>query len=424
MHPLLIESGLFGGGLVRLRKSEDIARYNDALVDFGIAPTSLNEISIDGAGWSPEIALEKGNRRYMDQGEANQSVIIATPDQERLPIHVPAQSYERRLLANFFARSRREIADITTSACVRLHLEQGMTSFETPKDLLYLEHVVVQASCGKLYDEVATQKALATEFLSEGNQWFDAELRKRIIESGRTSGNLLRRRVEIPDFPFTLIGNFWHRAFGGVFVLQAGKDKILIVEDEKLLPGLEPERGERYSVFSIAQKKELIEHLLSEDLIEFDLAYYKEHPEELNELKNYIVADIVCRCEPDCDFAAMSAPKRKSVLVDSKDAEQPLLPSLERFTRTLSGKSVKALHMHEGLGLHLLRPSEKAGENAQSVLWMLLLLLQENPFNVLRLYEHDKERFFALFETWSASKKRWAARYVADRYVPEMKRTT
>ena len=421
MDPLLVEYGLFGGGLVPMKRPEDIARYNEALVDLGIAPTALTSINIDGIGWSPEVAVEQGNKRYMDHGDANQTAIIATPDQEKKPIHVLSHSYQRRLMRNFFARSRREIADVTTSACVRLCMDQATTAYESPKDLLYLETVKVQASAGKLTEEAHTQQTMADTFL-QGNNWFDASLRAYIRESGQQHGNLLRRHVEIPDFLFALIGNFWSRAFGGVYVLLAGKDKILVVEDETLLPSLQPAKGERFTAFSVSQRKELIEHLIDEDLIELDNNHYKHNAADLEKLKNFIIADQVGCIEPDCDIETLSASRRKGILMSGKSNLPSVLPQLERYARNLSGQTnLKSMqHISDELQLLLLRPSEQAGENAQNILWMLLLRLQENPFDVLSLYQYDKERFFSLFETWSPAKKRWAAKYISKNYVPEM----
>ena len=56
-----------------------VVRYNKCLVKLGFTETKLTTFSIDGAGWSPEIADEKENAHYLNNGEANLHAIIITP---------------------------------------------------------------------------------------------------------------------------------------------------------------------------------------------------------------------------------------------------------------------------------------------------------------------------------------------------------
>ena len=96
MDRILIDSGLFGGGLALINTPRGVAMYNEALKGLGIEPTGLKTFQIDGIGWSPEISTEKGNRAYLTHGNANQIGIIVTPDQYRKPIHFPSNTFSLR----------------------------------------------------------------------------------------------------------------------------------------------------------------------------------------------------------------------------------------------------------------------------------------------------------------------------------------
>jgi len=60
-----------------------VERYNKCLTKLGFVPTKLKEFSIDGIGWSPEIAEEKDNLHYLNNGEANPHAILISPLQKK-----------------------------------------------------------------------------------------------------------------------------------------------------------------------------------------------------------------------------------------------------------------------------------------------------------------------------------------------------
>jgi hypothetical protein len=322
-------------------------------------------------------------------------------------------------MQNLFARNRREIADGTASTCLRVTLNQNVDGYESARDLVDLEEVIVSVSAGKLTDAARQQRELVESIEGPGDLWSHADLRQQLLESGNAFGDLRRRRLEIPDFRFSLIGNFWTRAFGGVYVLQNGADKIIIVEDEKQLLSISPKRGERYKAFSVSQKRRILDHLVDEGLIGIDTKYYAVHTKDLEELKYFIEADCVCRNDPKCDFQSLSSARRRGILLGNKRVPPSPLPELKEFCRALEKKAVPD-SMGSNLQSLLLRPSEVVGDNAQTILWRLLLRLQDDPVDIMKLYEYDKERFFALFETWPDAKKRWAVQYIKPRYKRKM----
>ena len=64
-----------------------VERYNKCLVKLGFTETKLKTFSIDGIGWSPEIAEEKKELHYLNNGESNPHGIIITPLQKGKPVN-------------------------------------------------------------------------------------------------------------------------------------------------------------------------------------------------------------------------------------------------------------------------------------------------------------------------------------------------
>ena len=118
---LLSSAKLYGGELLAVKTDELVRRYNRCLQRVGIEPTSLSEFSIDGLGWSPEIAAERDEYDYLNAGGHDPIGIILTPDQKNAPLYNPFNSFDKQLVTEYFERFIGEIADITLSEgiCVR-----------------------------------------------------------------------------------------------------------------------------------------------------------------------------------------------------------------------------------------------------------------------------------------------------------------
>ena len=75
----LLQAELIYGRLLPIREPHLIARYNKALVAFGLPETKLAEFDIDITGFSPQVAEELGDPDYLDPLKVNRRFIILTP---------------------------------------------------------------------------------------------------------------------------------------------------------------------------------------------------------------------------------------------------------------------------------------------------------------------------------------------------------
>jgi len=74
--------------------------------------------------------------------------VIVSPSQRGKPIYSPFNSYDRRMLDAYFDRYHQTIADLTATTYLGLDIDQELTRYETPRDLLLVRYIVVRSIAG------------------------------------------------------------------------------------------------------------------------------------------------------------------------------------------------------------------------------------------------------------------------------------
>ena len=126
-----------------------VERYNKCLVKLGFTATKLISFSIDGIGWSPEIAEEKEQVFYLNNGEANSHAIIITPLQKGLPIYNPFHSYDAELMKLVFKTYSKKIQNITRDSALYLDFDQNIDVFYEPLDVLNYKEITIHYNKSK-----------------------------------------------------------------------------------------------------------------------------------------------------------------------------------------------------------------------------------------------------------------------------------
>lgn len=404
----LIDTELFHDGLIPLESPELVARYNCCLVALGIEPSALERFSIDGAGWSPEIAVEQKDPYYLSAGPANPMAVIVTPNQANRPIHFPFNSYDPALLHAYYQRFKEEIADITATCAIGVDIDHELTTYQDPRDLLLVDYVIVRSIAGELAEASREQASLVSRFMAEDLSWFDPALRAQLFESAERYGDLRFRKLHIPEMRFAEFGSFHTLALGGVFVMKSAdrKPKMLILEDGG---GEHPESGPDFSgstpIYSI-KDAELSELLVAEGFAELNLQYYAANPRILAWKRDTIVAHLLCEGNPELDFGALSMTQRKQQLSNLGSDVPDLLGELERLLKFLNHVVPSPSTLSPQLRRFLLHPAQSLSELDRDVVRRLLSRL--HPLDVIELYLSDRNHFISEYRTWSDSKKRWA----------------
>ena len=121
-----------------------VERYNQCLLKLGFEPTKLKSFSIDGIGWSPEIAEEKKELHYLNHGEANPHGIIISPLQKGKPVYVPTHSFDREMMQLVFKMYGSQINDITRDCAICLDFDQDIDAFYEPLDILKYDAIYIR----------------------------------------------------------------------------------------------------------------------------------------------------------------------------------------------------------------------------------------------------------------------------------------
>ena len=416
----LVDAHLFGAGLINVDTPVRVGRYNNCLQELGIEPTLLKTFSIDGMGWSPEIALEKGDNFYLSNGVPDHLAIIVSPDQKNKPIHFPFNSYDRRLMEEYFRKYEQAIADITQSMCIGLDIDQEITQYSGPRDLLLVDYIIVRSYAGKLMEAAQEQRQLIAQLNTETLAWFDKNFREKIITSAKMYGELQFRRVEIPDMRFDDLRSFYTRAFGGVFIIRDVMEdaSLLVIEDEKLAGMCDSVKKD---ICCSLTDPTLITYLTEGKLIECNLKWYQSNRKALEDLKELMVIDAICRDDPNLDYSKLNTASKKRRLARVRNTVPAMFSELERLIVRLEHDQIPlASDLSPELQLMLLRPVEGKRMSLQRVLWQLICKLQGSIADPLVLYTHDKEYFFKQYTTWPESKKAWVVRILQQQYVPLM----
>jgi len=422
----LVESGLFGNGLVHVDSPTLVKRYNDCLKAIGIEPTNLKEFKIDGIGWSPEVSKEKDRIKYFscnDLQTASQFGIILTPDQSGLPVYTPFNSFDRAVMAKLFRNSGKQIAELTQRSALWLDFTQDLLEFSSPSDLFMIEEVVVRVSDTKgLIQAAQNQRDLVKRFREGNNVWLDGSERAKIIESAKLHGDLRFKPLIIQDIHFNDVRSFYTRAFGGTYIFRdfSSDRPLMIIESEKC----EKTVADVEFAKSISDPG-LSEILLKEDITDLSLGWHKRHLVELEELQDLIIADCFYQ-QPEnaeADFASLTSACKKQWIARSNGSIPPLLGEISRLIATLrKDEPIKkisvSLKNNSGIYPVIMRPSKEAEKSEQTtkVVWQLLARLA--PHDIERLYLFNRILFYDLYRSWSEGKKKWAIAYLKKRGHP------
>ena len=415
----LKKAGLFGRGLVHIDSPLLIDRYNRCLHDIGSEQTKLKEFSIDGMGWSPDIADEMGETHYLSHGNSIHHAIILTPKQYRLPVYTPFHSFDRALMTTIFKTSERQIADLTSMSAIWVEIDSESVVYQSPLDLLMIDSIVAQAyTPDRLIAGARQQRELVRQFNSSPEACLDIRLLEQLVQSKRKYGDLRERSIVIPDIPFGDVRTFYTRAFDGVYVFRdlSHRSHIIALEDKKLAQ----EYKESDDDVFFAGDKGIIEALAQEGLLEVNPDFYLANPGLLDRMLECITAHVFFEQNPDGQLGSTGSRDLRMQIVDLKNHLPPVFGEIQRFKRDLErGDTPPEINNYsDELFRTLCHPSQSLDSYIRPVVWKLLSTRQ--PMFILRFYSYDLNRFICEYKKWPARKRKWAVERLSVLYEAKM----
>jgi len=407
----LRKAGLFGGAMVPL--SGALAkRYNACLELLGVVPTQLKQFSIDGLGWSPEIALEKKDNYYLTIGEANTNAIIVSPEQRNKPVHMPSHSFDRDVMRAVFAAYEREIRDITKDSAICLHFDQNIDAFYEAFDLLRYDKIEVTFELLDALDDKQKEQLALIKTYHEGNNFIDREIHKKLIDFASTYGDLRDRKLSLD--PISLrVNSFYTKAFGGVFILRDFIKEILVFEDENTYKKAISDTDHEVLLFH-KNHDELVATLVSHLILDSDLKKTLRTA-RYERIKKHVFTE----------YLDSPAHAYKEIL-DNHFLFKKYLNALDTETqKKISGVEIyhqkkivnKEVKMEDFVAADyakaLHKPHSSLEEDHRELVWKLLTKIA--PKDPLHLYWYDKNEFYKAYANWEPSYQDWVIELILEK---------
>jgi hypothetical protein len=381
-----------------------VERYNKCLKTLGFKETKLKSFSIDGVGWSPEVAEEKEDMQYLNHGDANPHGIIISPLQKGKPVYLPFHSFDREMMQHVFRTHGQKINDITRDSAICIDFDQDIDVFYEPLDVLKYDDVSITFRLIDNLEQIQKTQLKLVDKFKTGNNFIDEDLHQQLLDSATTYGDLRDRDLVLSSLRFST-GSFFTRAFDGVYLLRDFIKPIVIFESKAVYKEAIKDTIHDVLIYHISQP-ELVDKLKDHIIIECDLESIVKTP-NYDRIKKYELAQFLKDTQHPIKDILTNNILFKSYLnkVDVKTRKQVMGVELylEKLERSNAFKVEDMVEQSLYFALHQPHSSLSAGH--RDLIHKLLINIA--PKDVLFLYWYDKEQFYRSYLTWDDSFKDW-----------------
>ena len=388
-----------------------VERYNKCLIKLGFEPTNLKTFSIDGIGWSPEIAEEKKELHYLNNGEANPHGIIISPLQKGKPVYEPFHTFDKDMMKHVFRTHGNKISDITRDSAICLDFDQNIDAFYEPLDVLKYHTVSISFHLIDDLDAVQKEQLQLIETFKRDNNFIDETIHQQLLTSAKTYGDLRDRDLNLHELQYTT-DSFYIKAFGGVYVLRDFISAIVVFEDEKWYKEAIKDTNYEVLIYHISQP-ELMDKLRDHLIIQYDLEAIVK-TERYERIKKFEMAQYLKKTQHPIKDILNDPILYKSYLnkmdIDSRKKVMSVERYLEKLEISNQFKISDIVDLKLFEGLH--QPHSSLYAKHQDLIWKLLVNVSAK--DVLYWYWYDKEAFYNSFKTWDESLKDWAVEMIRN----------
>ncbi|MEO9570420.1 MAG: DUF6638 family protein [Polaribacter sp.] len=390
-----------------------VERYNKCLVKLGFTETKLKKFTIDGVGWSPEIADEKGESFYLNNGEANTHAIIITPKQKGLPVYNPFHSFDKELMKAVFKKHEKTINDITRDSAICIDFDQKIDVFYEPLDVLRYKDVVIKFHLIDNLNKAKEEQLKLIESFNYENNFIDENIHQQLLISAKKHGDLRERNLNIEEISFTT-DSFYTKAFGGIYLLRDLAIPILIFESEETYKEAIQDTTYDVLMYHISHA-EMIEKLVSYNVIELEIEE-ETTKKRYKRIQKYLFSTYLKETRHPIKEILQDGILFKSYLNKIDISARKKVMSLERFLdkQKVSKTLIPKDSIEEEIYISLHKPHSSLKPNHQDLIWSLLVNIV--PKDVLFLYWYDKEQFYQLFTTLEDSTQDWVIETICNNF--------
>ena len=406
----LIKANLYRSELIPI-SGKLVERYNLCLEKLGFKASKLTTFSIDGIGWSPEIAEEKGSMHYLNHGDANPHAIIISPLQKGKPVYVPNHSFDRDLMKHVFKTYGVAINDITRDCALCLAFDQEIDRFYEPLDILKYNTISISFSLINDLDKIQKQQLELVEEFKIYNNFIDEKIHAGLLESAKKHGDLRGRNLNLEPLTYKT-ESFYSKAFGGIYVLRDFISPIVIFEDKKAHKEAIKDTIHDVLIYHISQP-ELIKKLSDHLIITCNLDKVVKS-KRYDRIKKFVFFKELAKTEhPIKDIFNDKVLTRRYLNTIDVNALKRVTGAeiyLERLERSNAYKIHDLVDQNMYHALH--EPHSSLNGSQLDLIWKLLVNIA--PLDVLFLYWYDKEQFYNSYKNWDSSFQDWVIEIISN----------
>ncbi|WP_439152405.1 DUF6638 family protein [Winogradskyella sp.] len=388
-----------------------VERYNKCLRTLGFKETKLKSFSIDGVGWSPEVAEEKKDVQYLNHGDANPHGIIISPLQKGKPVYLPFHSFDREMMQHVFRTHGAKINDITRDSAICMDFDQDIDVFYEPMDILKYDDVSITFRLIDDLEEKQKEQLRLVDKFRMGNNFIDENIHNELLDSAKTYGNLRNRDLRLHPLHFST-GSFYTRAFDGVYLLRDFIKPILVFENKEVYKQAIKDTVHDVLIYHISQP-ELIEKLKSHIIIECNLEAMVKTP-NYDRIKKFELSQYLKDTEHPIKDILNDKVLFKSYLnkidINARKRVMGVELYLEKLERSNAHKIEDIVDQSLYFSLH--QPHSSLSAIHRDLIHKLLINI--SPKDVLFLYWYDKEQFYKSYDTWDNSFRDWVIERISN----------
>ncbi|MFI1743865.1 DUF6638 family protein [Thalassobellus sediminis] len=406
----LKESNLYRSELISV-SGKLVERYNKCLVKLGFTETKLKTFHIDGIGWSPEIAEEKEEVLYLNNGEANPHGIIISPLQKGKPVFLPFHTFDRDIMKYVFKVHEDKIKNITRDCAICLDFDQGIDAFYEPLDVLKYNKVTIHFHLINDLVNIQKKQLELIKVFNRDNNFIDETIHEQLLNSAKAYGDLRHRDLDLHELQYTT-DSFYTRAFGGVYVLRDFITPIVVFEDKTWYKEAIKDTNYEVLIYHIEQP-ELMEKLRDHVIIEYDLEKVVI-TKRYERIKKFEMSQYLKDTQHPIKDILNDPILYKSYLNKLDIQSRKKVMSVERYLEKIETSNefkiadIVDLKLFEALH----QPHSSLDAKHQDLIWKLLVNVSAK--DVLFWYWYDKEAFYSSFKTWDDSLKDWAIETISN----------
>ncbi|MCV2893622.1 DUF6638 family protein [Lentibacter sp. XHP0401] len=404
----LIERGLMFGNLMHVSSAALVERYNRALEHLTGRRTALSDFHVDISGYSPEVGDELGDHLYLNHAGVNRQFILLSTEQRSAPLLNAKFSTSRGILRQFIEDNERQLFALTARDAVAGELLNSVYKVETPARLFDIRKIEVEADTTEgTVRQGAKLGKLIDRFKGEEDGWFDDVLIAEMIETAKSTGDVVRNPVKLTARAFAQ-DNFWTAHFGGLYLFRGVEHPAVIASGDKAGLGKLPIAH----VFDLKDRNQIAKFL------------------ELNGLVESIVK------ARGIDAAAILRQKMDFIVVDAaQEVGLDLTGATRADIRALARGNAAGLPQEFHTLAALVSWAEGGGKwpkitsdnpayfytlraaNHEDRDLVNMLLAELAPKDVRQLFICHKELFYRLYAGWNETKKSFVADFLHREYA-------